>query len=264
MPRKPVNFDGQRFGLLVVLRDIPSMPGMRRKVECKCDCGEMINVMPANLCSGNTRSCGCMPRTPVVRANARSRSERPIKPRAAQKLDLTGMKFARLTVIERLGAIGNTHAIWWLCRCDCGNEVNVTAQRLKTRWTRSCGCLQPEKARANARHGETRLGTYSPEYHAWQQLKYRCSNPNADCWDDYGGRGISVCEHWDSFENFLADMGRRPSDNHSLDRIDNEGNYEPSNCRWATRKQQNNNCRPRRKKSELEKERQGGRAHLPS
>lgn len=106
--------------------------------------------------------------------------------------------------------------------------------------------LGPGRRGRIARHGHTVSHTLTPEWRTWSAMRERCNTPSCRNYPDYGGRGISVCDRWDVFENFLADMGFRPSDNHSIDRIDPNGNYEPSNCRWATRKQQGRNKRNNR------------------
>jgi hypothetical protein len=114
--------------------------------------------------------------------------------------------------------------------------------------TKSCGCLRRELGRAHGiaskRHGEGASGRETPEYRAWAAMLCRCRNPRHKSYADYGGRGVTVCERWRAYENFLADMGRRPDRFHSLDRINNAGNYEPGNCRWATWEEQNTNRRP--------------------
>jgi hypothetical protein len=120
------------------------------------------------------------------------------------------------------------HALW-SCRCDCGTVVEVTSPHLRYRQMQSCGCLRREGSH------RTHEGSRSPEYRAWTGMKFRCGNPRSPDWVHYGGRNIRVCGRWlRSFQNFLDDMGRKPSPRHSLDRINTNGNYEPKNCRWAT------------------------------
>jgi hypothetical protein len=108
--------------------------------------------------------------------------------------------------------------------------------------------LTAQRNAQRIKHGEAKRGKMSAEYRAWLAMFTRCHNPNGSRWQYYGGRGIMMCDRWHHFENFLADMGRRPTSQHSLDRINNDGNYEPSNCQWATKAEQANNRRPRKRK----------------
>lgn len=136
----------------------------------------------------------------------------------------------------------------WLCKCDCGTIKVCNGHSLRRGNTKSCGCYKKETASerskiTNRKHGEGRNGHQTPEYRAWASLLSRCRNPKAAGYRHYGGRGIKACTSWLQFENFLMDMGRMPTKQHSLDRIDLNGNYEPNNCRWATHQQQARNRR---------------------
>ena len=162
------------------------------------------------------------------------------------RIDEAGRRYGRLTV-ESISGKDRANAILWTCLCDCGASVVVGGRNLRSGTTRSCGCLQREAAtrsgQGNTRHGHAPTGHRSPEYRAWSAMLERCTNERHAAWNDYGGRGISVCERWRSFDAFLSDMGPRPSRQHTLDRVNNDGNYEPANCRWATWTQQARNRR---------------------
>lgn len=149
-----------------------------------------------------------------------------------------GLRNGRLTVIEFQRDPRRPQHPVYLCRCDCGQTAKVARANMAR--THSCGCIKREMLQAKATHGMSS----SPEYHTWADIKARCSRPKRREFGAYGGRGITVCLRWiDSFENFYADMGPRPSRKHSIDRIDANGNYEPNNCRWATAKEQRINQR---------------------
>ena len=151
--------------------------------------------------------------------------------------DLTGQVFERLTVLTYAGNDGTKNC--WSCKCSCGNTKTVRANNLKSGRSKSCGCLSREVSKKlNTTHGQT--GTKL--YYVWMCMLQRCFNPKNKKYPRYGGRGITVCDRWkNSFENFLEDMGERPSTDHSIEREDNDGNYCPENCVWATLKEQSRN-----------------------
>jgi len=168
------------------------------------------------------------------------------------RIGLTGLRFARLLVEAEAPAKIRTcgrRQRMWACRCDCGKVVTVQGNNLRSGATQSCGCLMRERvAQRSITHGHNKRGRKSHEYIAWTAMLKRCYNPRSANFGRYGGRGITVCDRWNpsnggSFENFLGDMGQRPGNEYSLDRVNNDASYRPDNCRWADRKTQARNTR---------------------
>lgn len=158
-------------------------------------------------------------------------------------IDITGEKFGRWTIVSRASNRGT--AAQWVCICSCGTIRTVLAQTLKNGSSKSCGCLMAELSSIRStKHGATKKGCKSVEYITWVSMRGRCRNPNEQWFHVYGGKGVKICERWsgsEGFINFLSDMGNRPSAQHSIERIDSNGDYEPSNCVWATKIQQSRN-----------------------
>lgn len=153
-----------------------------------------------------------------------------------------GARYGSLVAVGKIGSGGSGVGAVWLWDCDCGAQIERPAKRVcGSRFkNQSCGCLvRLRSSQQLKRHGESY--PRSPEYRTWRAMIGRCTNPSCNRYENYGGAGISVCERWKKYENFLADMGRKPSPQHSIDRIDGAGNYEPGNCRWASQTQQQRN-----------------------
>lgn len=161
-------------------------------------------------------------------------------------INITGQNFGRLTVLSRAGSTRQNKQPRWLCQCVCGKQKIIDGHHLREGSVRSCGCLKGDIMRIFRQppvttHGQSRTNVYK----IWSKIFDRCYNPRNDRWHRYGARGIQVCVRWHrstpgAFLNFLSEMGPRPP-KHSIDRIDNDSHYMPSNCRWATAKQQANN-----------------------
>lgn len=214
---KRIDITGHKYGRLTALSFADN-----RKWLCRCDCGKEKTVSYDNLVAGRTKSCGCL-----ADENRRGRFD-----------NIEGRRYGRLLVLERAEAqYGLTT---WLCRCDCGNETVVTACNLKKGHTKSCGCYRRDLP---TKHGEASGHRKTKEYVAWTHAKARCHNPKHPYYQWYGARGISMCPEWrEDYSKFLADMGPRP-EGCSLDRVNNDGNYEPGNCRWVSMKEQSRNKR---------------------
>jgi hypothetical protein len=223
---KILDLSGRRFERLTVLSIHPDRNSSNKvRWICLCDCGKYTVVNSGSLTSGNTTSCGC------------------VKDGSQRIINLTGKKFGRLTVVSIDTERTSSGQLKWVCKCECGNAVSICGQSLRESATLSCGCYHSDELTSrNTKHGMS----YSPEYNTWLNIKDRCTKPSCDKYQFYGGRGIEVCERWLSFDNFFSGMGLRPSAKHSIERRDNNGNYEPNNCVWATKPEQDRNKRSNR------------------
>ena len=183
-----------------------------------------------------------------MRFNPAIKLDRTSYPTSPRFRDLSGMKFGRVTVVEFAGI--KSKQTYYACVCDCGNTFVAYGGNLKRGWTRSCGCWHSERSSAcHTIHGDT-IGRISDEYRCWIQIKTRCLNPNYREKRYYSERGITVCDRWingenglSGFECFLADMGRKPSPKHSIERCENDKGYTHDNCVWATASEQARNKR---------------------
>lgn len=223
-----IDLTGQRFGKWTVLKRVGKNSQKQPTWLCKCDCGQEAIVDGSNLRKGLSKSCGC------------SRKNRiPIYE------DLTGQKFGKLTVIKlhHIKKYKDATNYYWLCECECGNTTVVTRTNLKCGGVKSCGCLFKN---FNATKGTHRLHN-TRLYTTWCNMRHRCYHTSNKMYKYYGGRGITVCPEWlDNFLNFYNWANANGyEDNLTIDRINNNGNYEPSNCRWVTMAEQNKNKRAR-------------------
>lgn len=238
-----IDLTGKTYGRLTVIgRDENSSDG-RVRWKCRCSCGNESIVLSWGLKSGQTKSCGCF----------------DLEQKRSRYKDIAGQRFGRLIAIEPVKTRHNG-GIGWKCKCDCGNEIIASGTMLRSGRKRSCGCLHMEQLAnidrtkiSHKKHGGTdKTGKTERLYSVWKGMKSRCYNKNNDAYKYYGARGITVCDEWKldygAFRDWAKRNGYNPDADRGLctiDRVDNNGNYEPSNCRFVSMAVQNENKRAR-------------------
>lgn len=226
-----IKIDGMKFGRLTVFERVQNSHRGKSSWRCLCECGNEIITLGESLRKGRTKSCGCL---------------------NVEVDDMSGQRFGKLSVIKHVGRDKKRTSLWF-CQCDCGNSSIVSSLNLRRGDTHSCGCLIGKNSK-RITHGQSS----TPEYRTWKSMIRRCEKPEISNYMNYGGRGIKVCSGWrNDASSFLADMGKRPGKQYSIDRIDNDANYScghcdecidkkwSANCKWSTRIEQASNKRKR-------------------
>jgi hypothetical protein len=248
MAPKVKDLSGQRFGRLLVLEQGPHRSG-KVAWSCRCDCGGSALVAARHLLGGNTQSCGCLRQLQGERPNARSRAKQPEPGTLFGRWKVLGPAEPWRVPDRKMRRGWSLHtAVRVECQCEARTVSERLLAELKSGGTRSCSCRQREASARNGKarrlHGGTAGGKHTPEFGVWCAMRRRCYFREDPYFESYGGRGITVCDAWcRSFAVFLQDMGPQPASGYSIERLDNDGHYEPGNCVWATPKQQARNRR---------------------